>query len=145
MSDQSDRWNEEIESLAKENSAAVLSVVLGITRGEAADRLLEQRPIPVGALPGFSQMIDMAKILGTELHTASRINPKRVDERSGVDFTDKFPTTIQWLAMNPDRLAILRAGANFIYVGSGIVLTTDRAMSSQKKVTHVIYLDEEGE
>ena len=44
MTDQSDLWQREIESLSKENSAAILSVVLGITRGEAADRLLEIEP-----------------------------------------------------------------------------------------------------
>jgi len=42
-------------------------MVLGITRGEAADKFLEHGPKAMGAKTGFSQAVDMARILGTEL------------------------------------------------------------------------------
>ena len=141
MSDKSDRWQEEIESLAEENSVKTLSMVLGITLGESADKFLEREPKAMGSATGFRQAVDMARILGTELHTASFIQSYRAGISSHVQFTDKFPTVNQWLGENPTRLAILRSGGNFFYVGYGMVFSP--RLIGQYHVTHIIYLDEE--
>ena len=139
---EADKWKSEIESLSKENSARILSVVLGVTEGEAADRILEYAPEAMGARTGFSQAVTMARVLGTKLHTASKIQPHRTGIRSGVEFTDKFPKVHKWLERNPDRMAILRAGSSFYYVGYGVILAM-AGMISTRRVTHVIFLDEE--
>ncbi len=145
MSDQSDGWTREIEDLAKENSARVLSAVLGITRGEAADRILEKQPAHPWPLhsSGFNQMLIMAVILKRTVHTTSRVSSYRTGVLSGVQFTDKFPTVSRWLEDNPERLAILRSGSRFVYVGCGQVLLNTGPSVSYTRVTHVIFLDEE--
>lgn len=144
MSDQSDIWIREIESLMEEKSARILSIVLGITRGEAADKLLElddhsshikNRPF------SFIKFLAIGAVLDKQVHTASRIQSHRTGALSGVQFTDKFPTVNQWILRNPDKLAILRAGSHFIYVGCGIILDTDTRLPFHARVTHVIYLN----
>ena len=141
MSDQTDDWTEEIESLAKENSARILSVVLGVTVGEAADKILETAAI--GSASGFRQAVAMARVLGTELHTTSLIQSHRTGDQSGVQFTDKFPTIHQWLMENPEAFGILRAGNHFFYVGCGVILAKSSYTSVIHRVTHVILLGEE--
>ena len=141
MSDKSDQWQEEIEDLAEENSSKVLSMVLGITNGESADKLLEHEPKAMGGGSGFRQAVTLARILGTELHTTSLVQSYRTGISSHVQFTDKFPTVNQWLQKNPTRLAILRSGENFFYVGYGMVFSPK--LLGQYHVTHVIFLDGE--
>jgi len=147
MSDKTDLWQKEIEDLATENSSTILAIVLGITREEAADKFLEiqDRYHIGGSLSGFRQAVTMARILGTILHTASKIQSHRVGSSSGVQFLDRFPTVLQWLEENDRALAILRAKNHFIYVGHGIVLSTDVVSFKQARITHVIFLNEEGE
>ena len=141
MSEDSDVWRREIENLAEENSARILGTVLGITAEEAADKFLEYEPRIMGSRTGFSQAVIMARILGTELHTASRISSYRVGISSHVQFTDKFPTVGQWVNSNTDRLAVLRTGSHFVYVGYGMVLQAGSALPIHTRVTHVIFLN----
>ena len=141
MSDKSDQWQEEIVDLAKENSSKVLSMVLGITNGEAADRLLEVSKGNLESKFGFSPFLCIAMILETEVHTASLIQSYRTGISSYVQFADKFPTVNQWLVANPTRLAILRSGETFFYVGYGMVFSPK--LVGQYHVTHVIFLDGE--
>ncbi len=143
MNDKSDAWRAEIEDLSNENSARILSIVLGVSVGEAADRILEHEPRVIGSRTGFTQAVTLARILETELHTASRISTYRTGISSGVQFTDSFLTINQWLEANPRRLAILRAKQHFVYVGFGMVLSTSSHLPKHSRVTHVIYLDEE--
>lgn len=140
MSDKSDQWQEEIEDLADENAAVTLSMVLGITHGEAADKLLEIEYV-MGARSGFRQFITMGQVLGKEVHTASLVQSYRAGISSHVQFTDKFPTVNQWLDTNPTRIALLRCGNNFVYVGYGMVFSPK--IYGFKTVTQVIFLDEE--
>ena len=143
MTDKSDVWTKEIEDLSNENSAKILSTVLGITRGEAADKILEVGCI-AGAATGFRQIMAIGQILGYEVHTASKISSYRTGFSAHVQFTDKFPSVGKWLEKNPTRLAILRCGSRFVYVGYGLVLEVTASHTRQMQVTHVIFLDEEG-
>ena len=143
MTDQTDQWRKEIEGLSNENSAKILSIVLGITRGEAADKILEVEYV-TGSATGFRQVLALGQILGHEVHTASKVSSHRTDTQSGVQFLDKFPSVGRWLEKHPDRLAILRCGSRFVYVGSGVVFEVTATSTRALKVTHVIFLDEEG-
>ncbi len=140
------QWKKEIEDLSNENSARILSVVLGITRGEAADRLLEvdTRPWFGGFPKHFQAFLAIGDVLGKEVQTASKVSSYRTGTQSGVQFLDKFPSVGRWLEKHPDRLAILRCGSKFVYVGSGQVFEVTALSTRALKVTHVIFLDEEG-
>jgi hypothetical protein len=145
MTEQSDQWTREIEDLSNENSAKILSVVLGITKGEAADKLIEvtaKRAKGFGpeSSSGFQQFLSMANVLNTEMYTTSLVSTYRTGISSGVQFTDKFPTVNQWLNANPSAFGILRAGNHYVYVGMGIILSTSVPPFGHVKVTHMILL-----
>jgi hypothetical protein len=142
MTEQSDVWTKEIEDLSKENSAKVLSIVLGITKGEAADRLL-QEDAALGKFPAnssFQQFLILGDVLGVTVKTASQVSTYRTGISSGVEFADKFPTINQWLEANPSAFGILRAGNHYVYVGMGIILSTSVPPFGHVRVTHVILL-----
>ena len=143
MNDESLVWQKEIEDLSKENGVQCLAFVLGISEGEAADKFLEHKITPKDG--GFGQVITIAKVLGTELHTASLRSTYRTGISSHIEFADSFPTILQWLIDNKGP-AILRTGNGFVYVELGIVIANWGVnMLLGTKVTHVIYLDgEEG-
>ena len=148
MSDLSDRWTEEIESLAEENSVKVLSIILGITNGEAADKLLEHTSEPSwkqATGSGFRRFLAVGKVLSQVVHTTSKISSYRTGLSSHVQFADKFPTVGQWLEENPEELAILRVGSCFVYVGVGVVLNKSEVYPRHGQATHVIFLNEEEE
>jgi len=141
MTDQSDLWKQEIEDLAESNGVKILSMVLGVTKGEAADMLLED-DAGLGKFPdsGFQQFLAIGNVLGVKVETTSRIQPQRSGFRSGVQFEDKFPTVSQWLKDNPTAFGILRAGDHYIYIGIGIVLASSVHSMKHIRVTHMILL-----
>ena len=142
LMNKSDLWRKEIESLTDENSVRILSTVLGVSRGEAADKMLEVESVNVAAT-GFRQILAIGQILGHEVHTASKIQSHRTGIRSGVEFTDKFPKVNTWMERNPGRMAVLRAKCHFFYIGYGIVLDKTGREIGHLRVTHVVFLDEE--
>jgi len=141
MSRASESWQAEIEQVAQMNAAKILAMVVGITPGEAADRLLESETRgSVYEANGFRQMLTLGRALRADVHTTSFVSSYRVGFSSHPQFTDKYPNLAQWLDCNPERIAILRAGAQFIYVGYGMKVAG--VISAGAKVTHVIYLEE---
>ena len=56
-------------------------------------------------------------------------------------FLATYPTVNQWLKKN-NRVALLRAGSQIIYVAFGQIVESLGFLPRHKKVTHVIYLSE---
>ncbi len=135
-------WVREIEEFSKFCAPAALAAVLGISRGEAADRLLE-----VGVIAGgdsrkwdgkWSSMVAVAKVLGRPLEKQS-VN--YVYGSGRVKFTDRFLTVNQWLAENRESVAVIRASNHFLYVGFGQVLEDNGVKVRKGRVTHAVFLE----
>ncbi|MEE8113042.1 MAG: hypothetical protein V3T23_01685 [Nitrososphaerales archaeon] len=137
----SETWQEEIEQVAQLNAARILAMVVGITPGEAADRMLESETRgSVYEANGFRQMLTLGRVLNTDVHTTSFVSSYRVGFSSHPQFTDRYPNLAQWLDVNPNKIAILRAGAQFIYVGFGMKVAG--SIPAGGRVTHCILLEE---
>lgn len=137
----SESWQAEIEQVAELNAAKILAMVTGITSGEAADKMLESETRgSVYEANGFRQMLTLGRVLGKDVHTTSFVSSYRVGFSSHPQFTDRYPGLAQWLDMNPDKIAILRAGAQFIYVGFGMKVAG--SIGTRDRVTHCILLGE---
>ena len=137
----SESWQAEIEQVASLNAAKILAMVVGISPGEAADRMLESETKgSVYEANGFRQMLTLGRVLGKDVHTTSFVSSYRVGFSSHPQFTDRYPNLAHWLDVNPNKIAILRSGAQFIYVGYGMKVAGSVGLGA--RVTHCILLEE---
>jgi ABC-type sugar transport system substrate-binding protein len=136
----SEMWAREIEKYSYFCGPAVVAAVLSISRGEAADKLLEIGTGYNGG--GWTAMSSVAKVLGKKLESANLgTKHARTGVASRVKFTDTFPTVNQWLQANPTRIAIIRASNHVMYVGFGHIFEANGVMIRKGRVTHVIFVD----
>lgn len=137
----SETWAREIEKYSYFCGPAVVAAVLSISRGEAADKLLE---IGTGCKTGsgFTQISSVAKVLKRNLESTNLgSRHARTGEYSRVKFTDTFPTVNQWLRENSTRIAVIRASNHVMYVGYGRIFEDNGVTIRKGRVTHAIFLD----
>ena len=137
----SKQWAEEIQAFSKFCGPACVAAALGISRGEATDRMLEQG---VGAdhPKGWTDIKAIGEILGAPVEKQS-LDWVAGSER--IRFTDRFPTVTQWLAEHKERVAVIRASNHLMYVGFGRVLESNGVRLRKGRVTHAVFLDTERE
>ena len=133
-------WAEEIEEFSKFCGPACVAAALGISRGEAADRMLEQG-VDADFRRGWTDINAVGKILDSPVE---KQNTDWVGGSGRVKFTDTFLTVNQWLVKNKDRIAVIRATDHFMYVAFGMILEGNGTNLKKGRVTHAVFLDRRG-
>ena len=130
-------WAQEIEEFSKFCGPACVAAALGISRGEAADRMLE-----IGVDADFQRGWTDINAIGVILD--SPVEKQSVNWVAGsgrIKFTDRFLTVGQWLEKNKDRIAVIRASDHLMYVGFGMIIEDNGIGIKKGRVTHAVFLD----
>jgi len=135
-----ERWAHEIEDFSSHCGPSVVAAALGISRGEAADKLLEQG-VEADHKRGYTSIYAIGKILDRSVESTAINHIGAAGSHTHVKFTDRYPTVNQWLWEHKTSIAIIRAANHFMYVGFGLVLEDNGYEPRKGRVTHVVFLD----
>lgn len=137
-----------IGSFSRYCGPAAVSSALGITRKDAAERIMEARPAGRRSNGRTTYIDEIGRVVGKPVKVITKPDAAhRVSTGGNGRYarmgrsSDVHPTLTQWLRQNPGREAILRSSHHFVHVRDGECIETNGWEPRRGRVTHAVFLD----